>query len=140
LFLLGYPLYAGVWKGYSHSVFRSLQKCMERNGMIDRISGVSWLLLAVIATSCGGSGGALKAVGKPCSNDSPQVCTGETFCKLPTGECAMSSIRSGVCATVASVCTEIYSPVCGCDNTTYSNECSADGAAVSILYTGECRR
>ncbi|MFW5852546.1 MAG: Kazal-type serine protease inhibitor domain-containing protein [Nanoarchaeota archaeon] len=35
-------------------------------------------------------------------------------------------------------CTEQYDPVCGEDGETYSNECFADVANVSIAYDGEC--
>jgi hypothetical protein len=104
----------------------------------------SLLRLLIISVSsfvigCGGSGGALTSLGKICSNDDPGICKGETFCKLASGDCALSSPRSGVCSEISQVCPEIYSPVCGCDNNTYSNECFADGAAVSVLYNGECR-
>ena len=40
----------------------------------------------------------------------------------------------------ASACTGIYSPVCGIDNKTYPNNCLAKAAAVSIAYSGECKK
>jgi|GEM_PF-6604164 len=100
---------------------------------------VLFILVSSSVAACGGSGRPLRSVGKICSNDDPQICEGETFCKLPSGECALNSIRSGVCSEISQVCPEIYSPVCGCDNSTYSSECFANGAAVSVLYNGECR-
>ena len=35
-------------------------------------------------------------------------------------------------------CAMIYSPVCGCDDQTYSNECEAQSMGKSIKYYGEC--
>lgn len=37
------------------------------------------------------------------------------------------------------VCTEVYDPVCGADNVTYSNSCFADKAGVEVEYEGECK-
>ncbi len=104
-------------------------------------STVLMLVLLVLSAlvGCGGSGGALRSVGEVCSNDDTQICEGETFCKFVKGECSINSIRNGVCSEIPQVCPKIYRPVCGCDNTTYSNECVADSAAVSVLYDGECR-
>ena len=36
------------------------------------------------------------------------------------------------------LCIEIYAPVCGCDDITYSNECHATCAGVQSVTEGEC--
>ena len=36
-------------------------------------------------------------------------------------------------------CTMDYSPVCGCDNKTYSNACVAGNAGVTSWTEGECQ-
>tara|TARA_B110000263_G_scaffold226172_1_gene217614 strand:- start:1146 stop:1352 length:207 start_codon:yes stop_codon:yes gene_type:complete len=37
------------------------------------------------------------------------------------------------------VCIEIYQPVCGCDKTTYSNECYANSNGIKSWDNGPCK-
>ena len=36
------------------------------------------------------------------------------------------------------VCIEVYQPVCGCDNNTYSNSCYAERDGITSWTDGEC--
>ncbi len=74
------------------------------------------------------------------SADSESKCkTNETcelayFCDKPEGHCQ----SKGSCKAKPEVCSDNYSPVCGCDGQTYSNSCYAARSGVSIMSQGEC--
>lgn len=57
------------------------------------------------------------------------------FCDKLVGECK----GPGRCEVRPEVCPEIFDPVCGCDNQTYSNSCQAHRAGVSVQHQGECQ-
>ena len=66
-------------------------------------------------------------------------CDDGEFCKFRPGTCDVSD-NMGVCEPVPQVCPDVVDPVCGCDGTTYGNECEASMAGVSIDHRGECHR
>ncbi len=52
-------------------------------------------------------------------------------CKKSATNCIQGEKKTGVC-------TADYTPVCGCDNVTYSNACSASLNGISDYVQGEC--
>ena len=60
------------------------------------------------------------------------------YCKYPIGDCGATP-SDAECVEIPEMCIErLYDPVCGCDEVTYSNECDAAVAGVSILSEGAC--
>lgn len=66
-------------------------------------------------------------------------CPDDQFCRFPPGECDVSD-NMGLCRMIPQACPDVYIPVCGCDGITYSNECEAAVAGMSINHAGECSR
>ena len=76
--------------------------------------------------------------GKLCGTRGAGQCEADEFCNFePDKDCGATD-RGGSCEAKPDVCTADYRPVCGCDDKTYSNACSAHSAGVSVKASGEC--
>jgi len=82
-----------------------------------------------------GTGGA-SSTGKTCGGFAGLPCAAGEICETPPGHCCCD--YSGTCAVKPQVCAMIYQPVCGCDGTTYSNDCERQVAGVSKDFDGAC--
>ena len=61
-------------------------------------------------------------------------CGAGEYCAKDVGDCE----GEGECQPKPAVCPDIWDPVCGCDDSTYGNECEAAMAGVNVAYAGEC--
>ena len=73
---------------------------------------------------------------KACDMSAPK-CADNAFCDAGLGSCKNKG-ATGICKPKPEGCTAILLPVCGCDGKTYSNQCAAHKAGVSVLTKGEC--
>jgi hypothetical protein len=71
-----------------------------------------------------------------CGGTGEAACGAGEFCSRPEGECA--SDAEGICQPAPGACPSTIARVCGCDGTTYSNKCVADGVGVTVDHQGPC--
>lgn len=66
------------------------------------------------------------------------ACAEDEYCHFEPGDFCGRADATGVCRTRPEACIDVYEPVCGCDDVTYSNSCYAHAAGVSVDSEGEC--
>lgn len=77
-------------------------------------------------------------VAQACGSRGLSPCGDGEYCDWPDANICGRADGPGVCAPLPEFCTEEYQPVCGCDEQTYSNRCSAAAVGVDTLYEGPC--
>jgi hypothetical protein len=77
------------------------------------------------------------AEGESCGTIAGITCDKGLYCDTGPGSCDIAD-AAGVCKVMPEICPQNYDPVCGCDNKTYSNACTAAAAGVVVAKPGEC--
>lgn len=102
------------------------------------------------ATECAANAaGVSMASGKECATDDAGTaafcggltgaqCAADHFCLFAPDALCGAADQTGVCTERPDICNDLYSPVCGCDDKTYPNECDANRAGISVVSKGEC--
>lgn len=76
--------------------------------------------------------------GEECGGAKGQECDVGLFCDISVPDACDGSDLPGVCREVGEACIQIFQPVCGCDQNTYSNDCFRMNARVQLDHEGPC--
>jgi len=98
---------------------------------------LSLFLSAALAGPYASPSGAVPK-GAMCGGIAGLPCDGGLWCDPQPGLCHGADI-AGKCVEVPQFCYELYQPVCGCDDKTYSNDCKRQAARAAKKSDGACQ-
>lgn len=94
-------------------------------------------ILGVTASSQAASSYAEAKAGQTCGGIAGLKCPAGEACRYPINQCNVADL-AGTCVKVKSPCPSGGAKVCGCDGTTYANECELLTAGVREAHKGAC--
>lgn len=98
---------------------------------------ISSLALAGLCAVLSATPARAAGVGETCGGIGALKCDAGLACQFPQGQCNAPDL-AGTCVQVPATCPKQGPPICGCNGTTYSNQCELLKAGVRPDHKGNC--